>query len=120
MECLTLKSLFEKTEEFADRKVTVGGWVRSNRDSKSFGFLVISDGTFFTPVQVVYHDTMANFAEIAKLNVGTAVIVPAIRPPVHDSAVAAVRRAAHAFSLSCAARAAISCSSSIRTATSLR
>ena len=75
MECLTLKSLFEKTEEFADKKVTVGGWVRSNRDSKSFGFLVISDGTFFTPVQVVYHDTMANFAETAKLNVGTAVIV---------------------------------------------
>ena len=75
MECLTLKSLFDKTEEFADKKVTVGGWVRSNRDSKSFGFLVISDGTFFTPVQVVYHDTMANFAEIAKLNVGAAVIV---------------------------------------------
>ena len=75
MECLTLRSLFDKTEEFADKKVTVGGWVRSNRDSKSFGFLVISDGTFFTPVQVVYHDTMANFAEIAKLNVGAAVIV---------------------------------------------
>ena len=75
MECLTLRSLFEKTEEFADKKVTVGGWVRSNRDSKNFGFLVISDGTFFTPVQVVYHDTMDNFAEIAKLNVGTAVIV---------------------------------------------
>jgi asparaginyl-tRNA synthetase len=72
---LTLRSLFDKTEEFADKKVTVGGWVRSNRDSKSFGFLVISDGTFFTPVQVVYHDTMANFAEIAKLNVGAAVIV---------------------------------------------
>ena len=48
MECLTLRSLFDKTEEFADKKVTVGGWVRSNRDSKSFGFLVISDGTFFT------------------------------------------------------------------------
>ena len=75
MDCLTLKSLFDKTEEFADKKVTVGGWVRSNRDSKSFGFLVISDGTFFTPVQVVYHDTMSNFAEIAKLNVGAAVIV---------------------------------------------
>ncbi|MBQ4001691.1 MAG: asparagine--tRNA ligase, partial [Lachnospiraceae bacterium] len=75
MECLTLRSLFDKTAEFADKKVTVGGWVRSNRDSKSFGFLVISDGTFFTPVQVVYHDTMANFAEIAKLNVGAAVIV---------------------------------------------
>ena len=52
MECLTLRSLFDKTAEFADKKVTVGGWVRSNRDSKSFGFLVISDSTFFTPVQV--------------------------------------------------------------------
>ena len=55
--------------------MTVGGWVRSNRDSKQFGFLTISDGTFFTPLQVVYHDTMANFQEVAKYGVGAAVIV---------------------------------------------
>ncbi|MBE5930084.1 MAG: asparagine--tRNA ligase, partial [Lachnospiraceae bacterium] len=57
------------------KKVTVGGWVRSVRDSKAFGFIVLNDGTFFETLQVVYHDTMDNFAEISKLNVGSAIIV---------------------------------------------
>ena len=55
-----------------DKEVTVGGWIRSIRDSKTFGFIVLSDGTSFEPIQVVYHDTMENFAEISKCNVGTA------------------------------------------------
>ena len=58
-----------------DKEVTVGGWIRSIRDSKTFGFIVLSDGTSFEPIQVVYHDTMENFAEISKCNVGTALIV---------------------------------------------
>ena len=55
--------------------MTVGGWVRSVRDSKTFGFIVVNDGTFFEPLQVVYHDTMENFAMISRLNVGAAIIV---------------------------------------------
>ncbi|MBQ6263809.1 MAG: asparagine--tRNA ligase [Clostridia bacterium] len=55
--------------------VTVGGWVRSIRDSKTFGFIMISDGTYFKPVQVVYDDTLPNFEEISKLNVGSALII---------------------------------------------
>ena len=55
--------------------MTIGGWVRSNRDSKSFGFLSISDGSYFEQIQVVYHDAMKNFAEIAKTNIGAALIV---------------------------------------------
>ena len=45
------------------------------RDSKSFGFIVVSDGTFFETLQVVYHDDLANFDEISHMNVGTAIIV---------------------------------------------
>ena len=75
MECLSVRTLFKETDAYAGKTVTVGGWVRSNRDSKSFGFLVINDGTFFTPVQVVYHEEMANFQEIAKVGVGASVIV---------------------------------------------
>lgn len=75
MEITGLRDIFLSKEEFFDTAVTVSGWVRSNRDSKNFGFLTISDGTFFTPLQVVYHDNMANFNEIAKLGVGAAVIV---------------------------------------------
>ena len=72
--CVPVRELFKNTASYAGKEITVGGWVRSNRDSKSFGFLVVNDGTFFTPLQIVYHDTMANFAEAAKLNVGAAVI----------------------------------------------
>lgn len=75
MEVTALREIFKNKEAFYDKEVTVGGWVRSNRDSKQFGFLVISDGTFFTPLQVVYHDDMENFAEIAKLGVGAAAVV---------------------------------------------
>ncbi|MBQ6550487.1 MAG: asparagine--tRNA ligase [Lachnospiraceae bacterium] len=74
MECTPIRELFKNTEAYIGQKVTVGGWVRSNRDSKTFGFLVLSDGTFFSPLQVVYHDAMSNFQEIAKAGAGTALI----------------------------------------------
>ena len=75
MELIEIKSLFRNREEYIGKTVTVGGWVRSNRGSKNFGFLVLNDGTFFEPLQVVYSDKLANFAEIGKLNVGTALVV---------------------------------------------
>ena len=76
MESLTLvRDLFKDTDKYIDKTVKVGGWVRSIRDSKTFGFMVISDGSFFTTLQVVFHDKMDNFQEICRLNVGAAVIV---------------------------------------------
>lgn len=75
MELITIRELYKNSEKYLDQKISVGGWVRSVRDSKAFGFIVLSDGTFFQPLQVVYHDTMDNFAEISKMNVGAALIV---------------------------------------------
>ena len=75
MDLITIRELYKNKEKYLDQKVTVGGWVRSIRDSKAFGFIVLNDGTFFNPLQVVYHDTMENFAEVSKLNVGAALIV---------------------------------------------
>ena len=75
MELLELRELHRGYSEYDGKTVAVGGWVRSIRDSKTFGFMVLSDGTFFEPTQVVFADKLDNFAEIAKLNVGTAVIV---------------------------------------------
>lgn len=57
------------------KEVTVGGWIRSIRDSKTFGFIVLNDGSYFDTLQIVYHDKMENFAEVSKLNVGAAIIV---------------------------------------------
>ncbi len=75
MNLLTIRELYKETDKYIDQKITVGGWVRSNRGSKAFGFVVLNDGTFFKPLQVVYHDEMENFAEISKINVGAALIV---------------------------------------------
>ena len=76
MDIVTIKDLYRKREQYIGQTITAGGWVRSNRDSKTFGFVVISDGTFFETLQVVYSaEKLSNFAEIAKLNVGSAIIV---------------------------------------------
>ena len=75
MDLVTVKELYKNREQYFDKEVTVGGWVRSNRDSKAFGFIVVNDGSYFETLQIVYHDTMDNFAEITKLNVGAAIIV---------------------------------------------
>lgn len=75
MKLTTVRELYKNSEAFIDKEVTIGGWIRNVRDSKSFGFLVINDGTYFQTLQVVYHDTMANFAQVSALNVGAAVIV---------------------------------------------
>ena len=75
MNLVTVKDLYRNTDQYIDQVIEVGGWVRSVRDSKTFGFIVVNDGTFFETLQVVYHDTMENFAEISKLNVGAAILV---------------------------------------------
>ena len=75
MNLITVKDLYRNTDKYIDQTIEVGGWVRNIRDSKTFGFIVLNDGTFFETLQVVFHDDMANFAEICKLNVGAAIIV---------------------------------------------
>ena len=72
---ISVRSLFKETDAYAGKQIKVGGWVRNLRASKNFGFINLSDGTFFSQVQVVYGSELANFAEISKLNIGAAVIV---------------------------------------------
>ena len=75
MKLTTVKEIYRNREQYLDKEITVGGWVRSVRDSKAFGFIVLHDGSFFETLQIVYHDDMENFAEVSKLNVGAAIIV---------------------------------------------
>lgn len=75
MELIQIKDLFREREQYVDTTVRIGGWIRSVRNSKTFGFMVVNDGTFFEPVQVVFEDKLSNFEQLSKLNVGSAVIV---------------------------------------------
>ena len=78
MKLTTVKELYKNQEAYIDQTVEIGGWIRNVRDSKTFGFLVINDGTYFQTLQVVYavyYHKLDNFDDICKLNVGAAVIV---------------------------------------------
>lgn len=71
-----IKKLYENANAYTDGTVTVCGWIRTNRDSKALGFMELNDGSCFKGVQVVFErDKLENFAEVAKYNVGAAVIV---------------------------------------------
>ena len=71
-----IAKLYECAEKYSDGIVTVCGWIRTNRDSKALGFMEINDGSCFKGVQVVFEkDKIDNFSEVAKYNVGAAVIV---------------------------------------------
>lgn len=75
MNAIDIRTLFQHPERYYDQEITVTGWVRNNRDSKQFGFLVLHDGTYFHGLQAVYHDDLKNFDAICKINVGAALIV---------------------------------------------
>ena len=75
MNLTTVRELYKSRELYLNQEISVGGWVRSIRDSKAFGFIVLGDGSYFETLQIVYHDSMANFADISRLNVGAAIIV---------------------------------------------
>ena len=71
----TVAEIYREPDEYLGKSLQLGGWVRSVRDSRNFGFLVLHDGSFFQTLQVVYEDKLENFAEISRLNVGAAVLV---------------------------------------------
>ncbi len=75
MEITSIRELFRNKDQYLGKSVTVGGWVRNKRPSKGLGFIVLHDGTFFETLQIVYTDSIANFDEVTKLNVGAAIIV---------------------------------------------
>lgn len=75
MDFIHIKKLYQDMDSYNEQSVTICGWIRSLRDSKSFGFISINDGTYFQPVQVVFDNTLENFDMIRKLNIGSALII---------------------------------------------
>ncbi len=71
-----IKKIFEEVTNYIDSEVTVCGWIKTLRDSKSLGFIELSDGTTFQNLQVVFEESkVGNFKEIIKQNVGAAIVV---------------------------------------------
>ena len=70
-----IAEVFSGSENFAGKEITIGGWVRTIRDMKNFGFAEVNDGSAFKSMQVVFDAGLPNYAEVAKQNVGAAVII---------------------------------------------
>ena len=51
------------------------GWVRTNRNNGSIGFIELNDGTYFRNAQLVYSSDLANFQDVSKYLTGTALTV---------------------------------------------
>ena len=76
MKRLEFRELFSDPQTYAGQSITVGGWARSIRASNAFGFIELNDGTTFRNLQIVFEDaTLPNYKEIAKQNVGAALVV---------------------------------------------
>jgi asparaginyl-tRNA synthetase len=76
MKKITVKQLYGSAELYSDSEVVVSGWIRNNRDQKSFGFIALNDGTYFNPVQIIYEkENLSDYDRIAKLGVGAAITV---------------------------------------------
>lgn len=71
----TIKDLYEKTSDFKNKAVSLEGWVKTVRDSKTFGFIELNDGSSFKNVQIVFNDKLSNFSDIVKLTISSAIKV---------------------------------------------
>ena len=71
MNRIQLKEFFKSPQQFGGQKVVVCGWAKTIRDSKSFGFIELNDGSYFKNCQVVFdRSKVSNYDEIARQNVG--------------------------------------------------
>ncbi len=68
---IDVKDLFKK--DYIEKEVTVQGWIRNHRKQKEFGFIDFNDGTYFKNLQIVYDNKLADFDDIQKLHIGSAI-----------------------------------------------
>ena len=72
---MDLKQLYLNFDEYVGREIIIEGFVKTVRDSKTFGFIELNDGSYFKNVQVVFDDKLNNFNEICKLSLSSTIKV---------------------------------------------
>lgn len=75
MEKVTIKDLYKNIENYTNKTIEISGWVKTVRDSKTFGFIEVNDGSFFNNLQIVFNNDLNNFDEVCKLTISSSIIV---------------------------------------------
>ncbi|MCI9366291.1 MAG: asparagine--tRNA ligase [Clostridia bacterium] len=70
-----VKNLYRDINCFENTTIQVSGWVKTIRDSKTFGFIELNDGSFFKNVQIVFDESLENFEDVRKLSISSSIIV---------------------------------------------
>ena len=79
MSYMKIAAIFADADTLDGQEVTVGGWVRTIRDMKGFGFVELNDGSCFKNLQVVMESAaLDNYKDIASQNVGASLIVKGV------------------------------------------
>ncbi|MBQ9326719.1 MAG: asparagine--tRNA ligase [Clostridia bacterium] len=86
MDVITTLYLKEHLSELLGQEIRLQGWIRNHRKQKNIGFIDFFDGTCFKNPQVVYDDTIADFAAVSALHIGSAItvqgkVVPSYKDP---------------------------------------
>lgn len=74
MQNVLVRDLYRNPEAYAGKQIQVSGWIRTSRASKAFGFMEVNDGSFFKNVQIVFEEGLANFKEIGKFSIASAIV----------------------------------------------
>ena len=72
---ITIKDLYTNIDLYENKNIEIEGWVKTIRDSKTFGFIELNDGSYFKNVQIVYNNTLDNFDEICKFTLSSSIKV---------------------------------------------
>ena len=75
MEKTTIKDLYRDSEKYIGQEVEISGWVRTVRDSKTFGFIELNDGSSLNNLQIVFTDKLSNFTDVCKVTISSTLIV---------------------------------------------
>lgn len=78
MENILIRDLFRNSEKYYSQAIKVSGWIKTVRDSKTFGFIEINDGSFFKNLQIVFDNTLPNFEEICKFTISSSIEVTGV------------------------------------------
>ncbi|HEX3030312.1 MAG TPA: asparagine--tRNA ligase [Clostridia bacterium] len=71
----SIRQIFKDPKPFLNKSITISGWVRTIRDSKTFGFIELNDGSFFKNLQVVFDEGLDNFKDVVKVTISTSLVI---------------------------------------------
>lgn len=75
MNKITVRDIYSDLKKYLNSEICIQGWVRTIRDSKTFGFIEVNDGSFFKNIQIVFEDKLNNFSDICKITISSSITV---------------------------------------------